>query len=129
MDRRRSRARIAEPIVLSAYSQRLRSARRHRVRRTWSAHANIICGYGTDVKPTPGNLGHYHNDFAEMWVIMRGQQRFTIEGLQPMVASEGDVLYAPAKRWHLPEPYGDQFSCRLAMTPYPAGNHLYQPRS
>jgi len=38
----------------------------HPGRRSWSdlsvrknrAHANIICGYGEDVKPTPGNLGH-----------------------------------------------------------------------
>jgi len=105
-------------------------------RRAWSdlavrknrAHANIICGYGVDVKHTPGDLGHYHNDFAEMWVIMRGRQSFTIEGLAPFVADEGDVVYAPARRWHLPEPTGEGLSCRLAMTPYPAGNHLYQPR-
>jgi mannose-6-phosphate isomerase-like protein (cupin superfamily) len=105
-------------------------------RRSWStlavrknrAHANIICGYGADVKPVAGDLGHYHTDFAEMWVIMRGQQRFTIEGLAPFVADEGDVVYAPAKRWHLPQPSGEGMSCRLAMTPYPAGNHLYQPK-
>ena len=108
----------------------------HPGRRSWSdlavrknrAHANIICGYGADVKRTPGELGHYHTDFAEMWVIMRGQQSFAIEGLAPFVAGEGDVVYAPAKRWHLPEPSGEGMSCRLAMTPYPAGNHLYQPK-
>jgi mannose-6-phosphate isomerase-like protein (cupin superfamily) len=108
----------------------------HPDRRSWSdlavrknrAHANIICGYGVDVKPTPGNLGHYHTDFAEIWVIMRGQQSFAIEGLAPFVAGEGDVVYAPAKRWHLPEASGEGMSCRLAMTPYPAGNHLYQPK-
>jgi mannose-6-phosphate isomerase-like protein (cupin superfamily) len=108
----------------------------HPGRRSWSelvvrknrAHANIICGYAADVKHTPGDLGHYHTDFAEIWAIMRGQQSFAIEGLKPFVASEGDVVYAPAKRWHLPEPTSEGMSCRLAMTPYPAGNHLYQPR-
>jgi len=108
----------------------------HPGRRSWSelvvrknrAHANIICGYAADVKHTRGDLGHYHTDFAEIWTIMRGQQSFVIEGLKPFVASEGDVVYAPAKRWHLPEPTGEGMSCRLAMTPYPAGNHLYQPR-
>lgn len=108
----------------------------HPGRRSWSdlavrknrAHANIICGYGVDVKTVAGDLGHYHTDFAEMWVIMRGLQSFTIEGLAPFVAGEGDVVYAPAKRWHLPVPSGDGMSCRLAMTPYPAGNHLYQPK-
>jgi mannose-6-phosphate isomerase-like protein (cupin superfamily) len=108
----------------------------HPGRRSWSdlsvrknrAHANIICGHGEDVKPTPGNLGHYHTDFAEIWVVMRGQQSYTIEGLAPFVANEGDVVYAPAKRWHLPVAAGTGLSCRLAMTPYPAGNHLYQPK-
>jgi len=108
----------------------------HAGRRAWSdlavrrnrAHANIICGYAPEAPPTPGDLGHYHTDFAEIWTIMRGQQSFTIEGLKPLVASEGDIVYAPAKRWHLIEPAGEGMSCRLAMTPYPAGNHLYQPR-
>jgi mannose-6-phosphate isomerase-like protein (cupin superfamily) len=108
----------------------------HPGKRSWSdlavrknrAHANIICGYAADVKHRPGDLGHYHTDFAEMWVIMRGQQSYDIEGLAPFTAGMGDVVYAPAKRWHRPEPTGEGFSCRLAMTPYPAGNHLYQPR-
>jgi mannose-6-phosphate isomerase-like protein (cupin superfamily) len=108
----------------------------HPGRRAWSdlavrknrAHANIICGYAADVAHTPGDLGHYHTDFAEIWTILRGQQTFTIEGLKPLVVSEGDVVYAPAKRWHLIEASGEGMSCRLAMTPYPAGNHLYQPR-
>lgn len=108
----------------------------HPGKRSWSdlavrknrAHANIICGYAADVKHRPGDLGHYHTDFAEMWVIMRGQQSYDIEGLAPFTAGMGDVVYAPAKRWHRPEPAGEGMSCRLAMTPYPAGNHLYQPR-
>jgi mannose-6-phosphate isomerase-like protein (cupin superfamily) len=108
----------------------------HPGKRSWSdlavrknrAHANIICGYGADVKHRPGDLGHYHTDFAEMWVIMRGQQSYDIEGLAPFTAGMGDVVYAPAKRWHRPEPSSEGMSCRLAMTPYPAGNHLYQPR-
>jgi mannose-6-phosphate isomerase-like protein (cupin superfamily) len=108
----------------------------HPVHRSWSdlavrknrAHANIICGYAADVKHIAGDLGHYHPDFAEIWTIMRGQQSFTIEGLKPFVASEGDIVYAPAKRWHLIEAAGEGMSCRLAMTPYPDGNHLYQPR-
>ena len=108
----------------------------HPVHRSWSdlavrknrAHANIICGYAADVKHVAGDLGHYHTDFAEIWTILRGQQSFSIEGLKPFVASEGDIVYAPAKRWHLIEAAGEGMSCRLAMTPYPNGNHLYQPR-
>jgi mannose-6-phosphate isomerase-like protein (cupin superfamily) len=108
----------------------------HPGRRSWSdlavrknrAHANIICGSAADVKHVAGDLGHYHTDFAEIWTIMRGQQSLSIEGLKPFVASEGDIVYAPAKRWHLIEAAGEGMSCRLAITPYPNGNHLYQPR-
>jgi len=92
------------------------------------AHANIICGHGEDMKHDPANLGHYHADFAETWVILRGRQSFVIEGEKPFIADQGDVVYAPANRWHLPEASGEGLSCRLAMTPFPAGNHFYQPK-
>jgi len=107
----------------------------HQEHRPWSelavrknrAHANIICGYGSDVRHAPGDLGHYHTDFAEIWIVLRGRESFAIEGLDPFVAAAGDIVYAPAKRWHLPEASGEGMSCRLAITPYPAGNHLYAP--
>jgi mannose-6-phosphate isomerase-like protein (cupin superfamily) len=107
----------------------------HAGRRSWSdlairknrAHANIICGYAADAKRNPGDRGHYHADFAEIWIVLQGRQRWTIEGLDPFVAGEGDIVYAPATRWHLPEADGEGPSCRLAITPYPAGNHLYDP--
>jgi len=107
----------------------------HEGRKSWSdlaiaknrAHANIICGYTATAKRNPADRGHYHTDFDEMWIVLQGQQRFTIEGLDPFVAGEGDIVYAPATRWHLPEPEGEGPSCRLAITPYPAGNHFYDP--
>jgi mannose-6-phosphate isomerase-like protein (cupin superfamily) len=103
-------------------------------KRSWSdlaiaknrAHANIICGFAADVKHKPGDRGHFH-DFPETWVVMEGQQQFTIEGIPPFVADQGDIVYAPSTLWHLPEPSGDAPSCRLAMTPFPNGNHLYDP--
>ena len=102
--------------------------------RSWSdlvvmrnrAHANIICGYAADVKQKPGDRGHFH-DFPETWIVMSGQLQWTIEGVPPFVASEGDVVYAPSTRWHLPVPYGEGPACRLAMTPFPDGNHLFDP--
>lgn len=103
-------------------------------KRSWSdlaimrnrAHANIICGFASDVKQKPGDRGHFH-DFPETWIIMQGEQSFKIEGVPPFVAQEGDIAYAPSTRWHLPLPYGEADSCRLAMTPFPDGNHLYDP--
>ena len=78
----------------------------HPGKRSWSdlavrknrAHANIICGYGADVKAPAGRpRALSHRLLAEMWVIMRGQQSYDIEGLPPFTASTGDVVYAPAK--------------------------------
>jgi mannose-6-phosphate isomerase-like protein (cupin superfamily) len=60
-----------------------------------------------------------------MWIIIKGQLKFTIQGLDPFVAGEGDIVYAPTRSWHLPVSYGDGPACRLALTPFPAGNHLY----
>ena len=109
--------------------------KQHDAQKGWSdlaikknrAHANIICGHKATSPHDPHDRGHYHTDFAEIWVIMLGEQRYTIEGQDPFVAGEGDVVYAPATRWHMIEPWGDGPSCRLAMTPYPAGNHFYDP--
>jgi mannose-6-phosphate isomerase-like protein (cupin superfamily) len=106
----------------------------HAPNREWSdlvikrnrAHANIICAAAQDVKPKPGDRGHFH-DFPETWIIMRGQYRYTIEGLPSFLASQGDLVYAPSTRWHRMLPVGEGTACRLAMTPFPDGNHLYDP--
>lgn len=90
------------------------------------AHANIICSDAVDLKRKAGDRGHFH-DFPEIWVIMRGQLRYAIEGVPPFVASQGDIIYAPSTRWHEIEAYGSGPACRLAMTPFPDGNHLFDP--
>ena len=90
------------------------------------AHANIICSDPQDVKAKPGDRGHFH-DFPEIWIIMRGQLKYTIEGVSPFVADTGDIVYSPSTRWHLIEPYGSGPACRLAMTPFPDGNHFFDP--
>ncbi len=108
----------------------------HAPKREWSdlvimrnrAHANIICSDARDVKARPGDLGHFH-DFPETWIVMRGQVQYAIEGVPKFVASEGDIVYAPSTRWHAMTPAGEGPACRLAMTPFPDGNHLYAPPS
>jgi mannose-6-phosphate isomerase-like protein (cupin superfamily) len=108
--------------------------KQHSAQRGWEdlvimrnrAHANIICGYAADAKHTPGDRGHFH-DFPEIWVVMQGQLEYSIEGVPPFVASQGDIVYAPSTRWHRATPYGDGPACRLAMTPFPDGNHLFDP--
>ena len=90
---------------------------------TW---ANIIRSQGV---PTPAsdNYGHFHENFAEFWLIMEGKEEFLIEG-EPLIKSEyGDIVFAPEERWHRALAAGTGMGTRLAITPRPPSLHYYQP--
>jgi len=58
--------------------------------------SNIIYGYNSKLPPVnEKDKGHYHPECAEFWVILLGQIRYPIEGQGVVIASEGDVVYAP----------------------------------
>jgi mannose-6-phosphate isomerase-like protein (cupin superfamily) len=96
------------------------------------ARGNLICGFaGTDQAVGPNNRGHFHSDFAEFWVVMLGQLRWTFEGdvANSIVADEGDIIYAPPKTWHAPQFWGKQgLNCRLTSSTYPSANHFYDAK-
>jgi mannose-6-phosphate isomerase-like protein (cupin superfamily) len=93
------------------------------------ARGNLICGMaGSDQPVGPDNRGHFHSDFAEFWVVMLGELRWTFEGDIPnsIVATQGDIIYAPPKTWHAPQFWGKQgLNCRLTSSTYPSANHFY----
>jgi mannose-6-phosphate isomerase-like protein (cupin superfamily) len=95
------------------------------------ARGNLICGHaGADQPAGPANRGHFHSDFAEFWVVMLGELRWTFEGdaENAIVATEGDIVYAPPKTWHAPQFSGRQgLNCRLTSSTYPSANHFYDP--
>ncbi len=95
------------------------------------ARGNLICGHAGGGPPVgPTNRGHFHSDFAEFWVVMLGELRWTFEGDVPgsIVATEGDIVYAPPKTWHAPQFWGKQgLNCRLTSSTYPSANHFYDP--
>jgi len=107
----------------------------HRGQSSWSEPAmrknrvrgNFIYGHARDnPKRKPGDRGHFHADFAEFWIVLRGRLRWFLEGIeQPIVAGEGDIVYAPPKTFHLPEFYGDGPACRLTSSTFPGANHIY----
>jgi mannose-6-phosphate isomerase-like protein (cupin superfamily) len=89
---------------------------------TW---ANIIRSQGV---PTPPDTswGHFHENFAEFWLIMEGKEEFLIEG-EPLIKSEfGDIVFAPEERWHRALAAGTGMGTRLAITPRPPSLHYYQ---
>ena len=90
---------------------------------TW---ANIIRSQGIPTPPDT-NFGHFHENFAEFWIVMEGKEEFLIEGVPLITADVGDVVFAPEERWHRATAAGTGMGTRLAITPRPPSLHYYQP--
>lgn len=90
---------------------------------TW---ANIIRSAAVPTPPDT-SLGHFHENFAEFWLVMEGQEQFLIQGVPLITADVGDIVVAPEERWHRALAFGTGFGTRLAITPRPPSLHYYQP--
>ena len=84
------------------------------------------------INRTPGRYDEFnqphaniHAESAEMWLVFSGKIRYSFEGQQPFIASEGDVVYVPSNTWHATRFIGDN-ACRLSITEY-VGNALLLP--
>ena len=80
---------------------------------------------GTPAKP--GDLGHFHENFPEFWLIIEGQQQFLVEGEKELTIGDGDVMQARIGDWHRALPAGEGPSTRLAFIPRPDNLHWMQP--
>ncbi len=86
----------------------------------------VIYGHEKNMPPLdPSDKGHFHAESAEMWLVFSGKIRYSFEGQEPFIASEGDVVYVPSNTWHATRFIGDN-SCRLSITEY-VGNALLLP--
>jgi quercetin dioxygenase-like cupin family protein len=86
----------------------------------------VIYGHEKNMPPLdPSDKGHFHAESAEMWLVFSGKIRYSFEGQQPFIASEGDVVYVPSNTWHATRFIGDN-ACRLSITEY-VGNGLMLP--
>ena len=90
---------------------------------TW---ANVIRTPGIPTPPAT-SWGHFHENFAEFWVVMEGKLDFLIEGEPLITADVGDIVFAPEERWHRATSAGNGMATRLAITPRPPSLHYYQP--
>ncbi len=89
----------------------------------------VLYGHEKNLPPLdPNDKGHFHAESAEFWLVFTGQIRYQLEGQQPFVASEGDVVYVPANTWHATRYTGPQPSCRLSITEYVGNALLLEPR-
>jgi quercetin dioxygenase-like cupin family protein len=88
----------------------------------------VIYGHEKNMPPLdPNDKGHFHAESAEMWLVASGQIRYSFEGQQPFIASEGDVVYVPANTWHATRFIGDN-ACRLSITEYVGNALLLAPK-
>jgi quercetin dioxygenase-like cupin family protein len=88
----------------------------------------VLYGHEKNLPPLdPADKGHFHAESAEFWLVFTGQIRYALEGQQPFVASEGDVVYVPAQTWHAARYTGPAPACRLSITEY-VGNALLLER-
>ena len=78
------------------------------------------------MSPNPADKGHFHTESSEFWLILNGQIRYKIEGLETFLADQGDIVYVPKQRWHLASFAGEGPSARLAMNGYPQLAHSYE---
>ena len=61
-----------------------------------------------------------------VWIVLRGKLQWIMEGIDtPLIAQEGDIVYAPPKTFHIPEFLGDGPACRLTSSTYPSANHIF----
>ncbi len=89
----------------------------------------VIYGHEKNLPPLdPNDKGHFHPESAEFWLVFSGQIRYSFEGQQPFVASEGDIVYVPVNTWHATRFFGPQPACRLSITEYVGNTLLLEPR-
>ena len=66
---------------------------------------------------------------GDAWFVMEGQMGFAVEGLDPMVANPGDIVYIPEGRFHQPWHYGAAFSTGILINGYRFGSrHWPEPQ-
>jgi mannose-6-phosphate isomerase-like protein (cupin superfamily) len=88
--------------------------------------ANITRAPGAPTPP-PSQLGHFHDGTSEFWFIMEGNVEFQIEGVPFIHATQGDIVYAPAGRWHRSGHAGEQMDTRISIHPIGAAANALPP--
>lgn len=72
--------------------------------------------------PTPSrdDQGHWHTETNEFYFIMEGKLDFQLEGAEPFIVEQGDIVYVPHGRYHRNNYTGGGMATRLAI--FPTGN-------
>jgi mannose-6-phosphate isomerase-like protein (cupin superfamily) len=88
--------------------------------------ANIVRGPAVP-RPPDSDPGHFHDGTSEFWFVMEGEVDFLIEGVPFFAAAPGDIVYAPAGRWHRTSFGGTGTSTRISIHPVGAAINNLDP--
>jgi mannose-6-phosphate isomerase-like protein (cupin superfamily) len=100
----------------------------HKGLKNWKATVvNDVFLHADYIQMAPGEmtLRRAHPDTREWWVIQDGAIRFTIDGVEPFVATKGCLVQVPYRTFYSMETVGDKPSLRFEVniagaTPIPA---------
>jgi len=102
---------------------------KHKGQQSWSepiVNDNLFQGSYIAMAPGAKTPRRFHQDNRAMWVVQDGQIRFTIEGIEPFVATKGYLVQVPKRLVYSMETVGDRPSLRFEVlmanshTMYPA---------
>lgn len=101
--------------------------KRHGAARGWAEEvvldtrnrANMICQL-----PGETNRAHWHPDFDEWWVVLKGELEWKIGDAEPVRVKQKDIVFAPAGQKHGIRTVGNESSVRLAVT-IPGPRHVF----
>src|SRR5687767_8017597 len=101
---------------------------KHKGHRDWTeviVNDNLFHGSYISMAPGGKTPRRFHQDNRAFWIVQDGQIRFTIEGVEPFVASKGYLVQVPKRLVYTMETVGDTPSLRFevlmanAQTMYP----------
>ena len=73
--------------------------------------------------PGEGNRKHYHSDWNEWWLILRGEWDFEIDD-EVLKIKEGDLVFIEKGKLHRITATGNKMATRLAVSRYDV-DHIY----
>lgn len=88
--------------------------------------ANVSRGMAVP-RPPDSDKGHFHVGTSEFWFVMEGKVDYLIEGVPFFTASQGDIVYAPAGRWHRASFGGDGMASRVSIHPVGSALNALEP--
>ena len=84
----------------------------------------VIIRGPAEPRPPDTDRGHIHVDYSELWFVLEGKVDYLIEGLPFFTAEQGDVVYAPAGRFHRPTFGGTGMATRVGINGFHSGVHV-----